>query len=254
MLRRFKAQRKGKSKAKRVDKNTKAIAKLARQLHTPRTYSRDTSAVIEGETYVSRLVTPNNWLNVFNTYGDVNRTAVGTSYTMKNMQFRYMCQPEDVLEGTTDAFYQLFVVSLKPAHARQFRADGYQNLVNTYHYERVALDSVGGLTSGYGLFMLNRDIFTVHHHSGVRRFVNTTTLGTPISNSREGTSFGYASIPWNHTLVCKDATPGGLNNYPAADVPDTQQLYVIILSNASATAPLFTAHNTIVHGTSHRGL
>lgn len=243
-----------KSKGKRISKNTQAIAKLARQLHTKRTYSKDNSFVIEAPTFVTRLVTPNNWANVFNTYADVNRTAVGTSYTMRSMNLRYMCQPENTIAGTTDAFYQFFVVSLKPAHARQFREQGYQNLVNTYHYERVALDSVGGLNSGYGLYMINKDIFTIHHHSGVRRFTNTTTIGTPITNSRESTSFGYANIKWNHTLVCKDSQPGGLDNYTAAEVPDNQQLYVIVLSNASVEAPLFTAMNTIINGTSHRGL
>lgn len=245
---------KRRGKSKRINKNTHAIAKLARQLHTKRTYSKDNTFVIESPTYVTRLITPNNWANVFSTYGDVNRTAVGTSYTMRNLQMRYMCQPEDTVLATTDAFYQLFVVSLKPAHARQFREQGYQNLVNTYHYERVALDSVGGLNSGYGLYMLNKDVFRVHYHSGVRRFTNTTPIGTPISNSREGTSFGYKSLNWKHTLVCPDATPGGFDNYTAAQVPDNAQLYVLVMSNASAEAPLFTAINTIINGTSHRGL
>lgn len=242
------------SKSKRVNKNTHAIAKLARQLHTKRTYSKDNSFIIEAPTYVTRLVTPNNWANVFNTYQDVNRTAVGTSYTMRNLQLRYMCQPEDIEQGTTDAFYQMFVVSLKPAHARQYREQGYTNLVNTYHYERVALDSTGGLLDGYGLYMLNKDIFRIHYHSGVRRFVNTTAIGTPITNSREGTSFGYSNIKWNHTLVCADAQPGGFDHYTADEVPDNAQLYVMVLSNASESAPLFMAVNTIVNGTSHRGL
>lgn len=243
-----------KSKSKRVNKNTQAIAKLARQLHTKRSFSKDNTSIIQSYTYVTRLVTPSTWANVFNTYADVNRTSVGTSYTMRSINLRYLCQPEDVLAGTTDGFYQLFVVSLKPQHARQFRSDGYQNLVNTYHYERVALDSVGGLNSGYGLYMLNKDIFTIHHHSGVRRFTNTTAIGTPITNARDATSFGYANIKWNHTLTCKDAAPGGFDHYTAAEVPDNQQLYVIVLSNASAEAPLFTAMNSIINGTSHRGL
>lgn len=251
----FKSRRtKGRSKSKRVNKNTHAIAKLARQLHTKRDYSKDNSHIIEAETYVTRLVTPSTWRNVFQTFGDVNRTAVGTSYTIRRMALRYMCQPENTVAATTDGMYQLFVVSLKPAHARQFRAQGYTNLVNEYHYEKVALDSAGGLLSGFGLFMLNKDIFNIHYHSGVRRFTNTTLIGTPITNARDSTSFGYASMPWKKTLVCKDATPGGFDNYPVGDVPDNAQLYVIVLSNASVEAPLFTSMNTIVNGTSHRGL
>jgi hypothetical protein len=198
------------------------------------------------------LIKPDDFTACFQNYNSAAGSGVGSIYHMSGIKTKWFVQPEDVTLGTSNVMLQMFIVGMRPLQARKFREAG-QTMVADFHYTSVALDTTLGAQDGFGLVMLNREIFDVKYNSGVRRIGNETLLGTDVSNIRDTATHGGSYI--RHKRTIQGENPSQLfATMSNTDIRDSVQLYVITFSNATEGAPLFYTHNHVIYGSTTRGI
>lgn len=249
---RWKTKKRQKQAARQRNANSKAINKLVRQVYAPRQFQLQQHGTLDEPAHLYPIVFPSEYTACFQNYNSVAGTGVGSEYHMSGVKTRWMIQPESTLEGTTDVWAQVFIVSLQPGQARKFRKDGNQ-LVAEHHFVYAPLDTAMGQLYGHTHIMLNREIFNVHYSSGQRRIGNVTLIGTEVSNIQDTSTYGSTYTPWKRTIKGETSNQvfTAMTN---EDIRDSAQLYVLIFSNASDTSELFYSFNHVIYGTSTRGI
>lgn len=232
--------------------NSKAINTLVKQVYLPRQYQLQQNGQLTQYTHIYPIVMPDEYAPVFQNYNTTVSTAVGSQYHMSGVKTRWLMQPESIIEGTSDVWAQVFIVSLKPFQSRKFRANNLQLTAN-YHFSYAPLDTVAGLAYGYTHIMLNRQIFNIHYSSGQRRMGNTTLLGEEVTTIQDTAIYGNTYTPWKKTIK-GDTAAQMFQDMSKDDIRDSAQLYVLIFSNAQEDSPLFYSFNHLIYGSSTRGL
>ena len=238
-----------------VKRNSRAIAKIRKEVYVNRQFQIRDSSTVTQEAVIQPLVAPSTWEPIFQTQGLGGSTII-SAYKMNKMLIKWMLQPENTTVGTVDVFAQYFVVSLKPQFRQAFRhelASNNNELEKDVHYSSTYLDTVAGNADGQGMYMLNPQYFRIHYNSRVRRVANQTLMGTDVTNIDNTATTGRANVTWK-TMIKPYATKQNFSAITADFVRNDQQLYIIILSNATATAPLFHSMNGLVLGQSTHGI
>jgi hypothetical protein len=245
-------RRRPKRATRQRNQNSRAIAQLVKQVYVPRQFKLLQNAELTGATNIYPLVHPTEYTPCFQNYGSQAGTGVGTIYHMTGIKTKWMIQPEDTTVGTVDVFLQCFIVGVKPFQARKFR-EANLTLTENYHYTHAHLDTAGGTIDGNGFVMLNREIFDVKYNSGVRHIGNETLTGNNSTTIQDESTWGSTYTRHKRTIK-SDNTSQVFTQLTNEDVRDSAQLYFIIFSNASLTAPLFFTANHIIYGSSTRGI
>lgn len=237
---------------KQRNKNSKAIAKLVKQVYIPRQFVLQKTGTISSGIAIYPIIKPDDYTPAFQNYNSVAGSGVGSIYHMSGVKTKWFIQPEDVDLETANVMIQVFIVGMRPLQARKFRESG-NTLVADFHYTSVALDTVAGALDGFGLVMLNREIFDVKYNSGIRRIANATLTGTDVTTIQDTATHGGSYI--RHKRTIQGENPSQLfSSMSNTDIRDSTQLYMITFSNASSTSPLFYTNNHVIYGSTTRGV
>lgn len=236
------------NQTKQVRQNTSNVNKLMRKtLPICRYYLNDTG-VIASKTHVKLLTQPSNFEPCFRTF-DVPNEDTPRSYSLQHLALKWCVQVESNTSGNT--WCQVFVVSLKPRTARKVleRTTNLSNLTAEVDYTDTDMGSSALAAQGEGFFYLNPALYTTHYRSGVRRIGESTMgAGTAVTNIRDSTTRGRASIKFQREIKADEYHPNGFRNIDAAHLEPRNHLYFILMSNASETSEVFLTTNVLITG------
>lgn len=237
------------SSSKRVRKNTSAINKLMRKTFPICRYQLTDTGVIEAQTHVKLLTQPNNWEECFRTY-DVPGEDTPRSYSLSALNIKWCCQCESA--GSGNQWVQVFIVSLKPKTARKVlaRTTNLSAMEKGVDFVAVDMGSDEPVTlQGEGFYFLNPALYTTHYKSGVRR-IGQSTMGadTAVTNIRDSTTRGHASVKFNRELKADEYHETGFRSIDAAHLEPRNHLYFVMMSNASETSGIFLTSNVLITG------
>jgi len=235
------------STAARARRNTRAIAKLTRQVTTWRQYQITNEGTVGAEVHTDLITQPTAWTASFQTH-DQPITDTPRQYNLRSIHANMLVQTESSDDG--NVHFQLFIVGLRPTFAMQTRErvqDG--NLEVGQDYLRVAAGTVGGAIQGNCGFYLNPALYQTHWTSGPQR-IGQSTMGaeTAVTNIRDSTYQKRVTLPFKRTFKAAQHLDNGYRSLGVEEIRSQNMLYMIMLSN-SGTAETFIAFNYFLNGT-----
>lgn len=239
-------KKKAKSTAAQVSKNTRALAKITRELYTWRQYQITNQGTVGSEVHTDLITQPTAWTAAFQTH-DQPIADTPRQFNLKSVHANLLVQTESSDDG--NVHFQCWIVSLKPKFAQQVReriTDG--NLEVGRDYLRVAAGTVGGVVQGNCGFYLNPALFQKHWTSGPQR-IGQSTMGadTAVTNIRDSTYQARVTIPFKRTFKAAQHLDNGYRSLGVDELLNKNQLYMIMLSN-SQVGDTFIAFNYFLNG------
>lgn len=240
--------RRRKRARKQVRKNTSAINKLMRKTLPICRYYLNDVGVVSAKVHSKLITQPNNWEECFRTF-DVPNEDVPRSYSLNHVACKWAVQVESNTSGNT--WVQVFIVSLKPRTARKVleRTTNLSNLTAEVDYVDTDMGSSVIANQGEGFYFLNPALYTTHYHSGVRRIGESTMgAGTAVTNIRDSTTRGKASIKFKREIKNDEYNAAGFRAINAAHLEPRNHLYMLVMSNAQETSEIFLSSNFLFTG------
>lgn len=239
-------KKKAVSTAKQTKQNTKAIARINKDLYAYRQYQLTSSGVIQSNLHVERIIDPQAWGKIFQSTGD---TEPVREFMLNQIKVKYAFQCEN--DATGNLWFQMWIVKLRPKYARQLREDTGDifNLVNGEHYIRTVAGTHSGVLEGFCNFMLNPAVFKVCCTTGQQRLGQTIMGGdNTVTNIRDSTHQGMRYITHKRKIKSSEHLTNGFLDLPEEQINDNTAMYTIILSNAGVTSGLFRSINYQFNG------
>lgn len=243
---RRKVVRKKKTQAAQVKKNTRALAKITRELYTWRQYQLTDQGTIGAEVHTDLITQPTAWTACFQTHNQPDADTP-RQFNLKSIHANLLVQTESSDDG--NVHFQLFIVSMRPKFAMQTRERlGTGQLEVGRDYLRVAAGTVGGVIQGNCGFYLNPALYKKHWTSGPQR-IGQATMGadTAVTNIRDSTYQVRVNIPFKRTFKAAEHLTNGYRSIPVDELKTQNQLYMIMLSN-SGVGSSFVAFNYFLNG------
>ena len=234
---------------KAVRRNTQVINKLLQTTFPVTPYQHTDTGVIEAATHTFLITQPNNWEQCFRSHEQPN-TDVPRSYDLRNVKLKWAAQCESASSG--NQWLSIFVVSLRPKTARKVleRTTNLSNLEKGLDYIAVDLGSDEPVTlQGEGFYMLNPALYRIHYRSGVRR-IGQSTMGADeaVTNVRDSTTRGGWTVPFKRTFKADEYHQDGFRSIDSSHLEPQNQLYMLMLSNASESSGIFLTANYLLTG------
>ena len=229
-----------------VRKNTRALAKIQRELYTWRQYQITNEGTVGAEVHTDLITQPTAWTACFQTH-DQPIADTPRQFNLKSVHANLLVQTESSDDG--NVHFQLFIVSLKPKFAMQTRERmSGGNLEVGRDYLRVAAGTVGGAIQGNCGFYLNPALYKKVWTSGPQR-IGQSTMGadTAVTNIRDSTYQARVTMPFKRTFKAAEHLANGYRSLPVDELKTQNQLYMVMLSN-SGTSETFIAFNYFLNG------
>lgn len=217
---------------KEVKKNTKDIKLLKAVGYQYAPFVLFQSGTLSNERHASLISAPNLWSGIYRMHG-VSDEDLPRQYNLKSINLDWACQCEAGDVG--NLWFQVMVVSLKTKMAAQVleRTTRLSDLTENLDYTAMPAGTNFTLQGHLG-YKLNPQLYTVHYSSGQRRIGESTmTADTAVTNVKDGTSWGSATIKFPRTFKNDETSSSGFKQLTYAQLEPREHLYFMVFSNTS---------------------
>lgn len=135
-------KKKAVSTAKQTKQNTKAIARINKDLYAYRQYQLTSSGVIQSNLHVERIIDPQAWGKIFQSTGD---TEPVREFMLNQIKVKYAFQCEN--DATGNLWFQMWIVKLRPS--TQDNCVKIPEISSTSSTESITSEPLQVLTAGY---------------------------------------------------------------------------------------------------------
>jgi len=258
-----------KGRSKRVARNTRAIAKITKDLYRPVQYKMS-EFTDDASVYAAYpMVIPKDWEGIFTTNSTVeDGDRILTSRIIHRIQLQVESSvkeidPTETIVGPIQ--YDVFMVSLPRATAKATlsRTNNLANMIEGEDFQRTEV----GVLAGLSQTVLNKAVYKIHAHRKGRigNYATTGVAAAPLpgegnvadaaqTTSLKDTMASHTfNIPWKRTIQrgVGDFPGGALRTWKNMDrhaIEPHQQLYMLLFHSAFGLQEVSLAMSTMFYG------
>ena len=215
-----------------VKKNTKDIKLLKQVGYQYAPFVLKQSGALSNTRHASLITAPNLWSGIYRMHG-VSNEDLPRQYNLKSINLDWICQCESNAVG--NLWFQVMLVGVKNKMGAQVleRTTRLSDLEENLDYTSCSAGTTFALQGDWG-YKLNPQLYTVYYNSGQRRIGEATmTAGTAVTNIRDSTAHGSATIKFRRTFKNDETSSSGFKELTYAQLEPREHLYFMIFSNSS---------------------